>query len=1330
MVSVLFLALLNQPLQFEDYSGVYRPPVLDRSIVPESRACGWQPGADIYLRTNWAGLVRDVFSLQVTGVEFTPNTLNFFYTGAYHHHHPVVPYHHVTVPGLSCTDYFDWFGCPNPQYVYAVTGTITAERDPATEEWGNVRHYLNLDLINPAVVQHPSKGGFNVSDFTVRNGVPLYQFSILWSEVQGSPDSDLWPCHKPTEPAWLPEEPGFASFTGYRAGATPLDGQSTIRGQLVDAQQTARVMSRGRVQVYEQKTPLPLQGSMGTADYEASIRTRLRLVGTGAVGEQGRFSVNGVRLFRYVGDADTGHWHPNLVTLIISQAEVDITGLSDAVPYETLIVPNQPVFPDDGSYPQIGLTADIAFGEKRALISRLRRISNNYTPPETQMSGYLDLIEGGASPEQQEGVRRSVWAERALLEGAQSTRSVIRRLASVSGKILAEAWSFSQTFRGHDLTRGLEERGRLQAARSSLSPSQRSQFDLANIEARAADAAYSKRLTRAAESAFGSVVKEVFKLFAHMVKKVALAAGLPAGTVDPIIDGTVLVLNSLLNVMIEQTVNGGAQDVTKKIIEYTTSVLVPVLFDNDTGDVPTPFGPSHISVPFPLSYTNRTLPEVEFSVSQAQGWNQADDAVYADDVTRAARLIDAIAQNNVSTMQNSYALEAANKTGDLSETVFSLASKIPGLSGLGAVSFGSKGVKNFSLLFDAAQLELDLILTPSRVREAVYAAYGLQPSAITFVGEAPDGTSANPLLENQLAAAEEELGMALSEVDDAIAGDHVGPGVGSVLLDDGRFALAESSLDQAWKRVRSQTLAGTFSSGGNAPMDAYLKAQVAVDAVADSRAMLGDAVIALLLGVMEQTWTDVSDPAYLSARNRVRAHLAELRRKLDVERAATTELLATLDGFGTLYLPAVVVEDLETPVLDGTDQTFTVRARVKNLGVVPVADLTAGLSVVGDPGGDIEILTSSTVVVGAGQLEADDGMEAMGPDEAVVEWTVRSTRPLAAAAPHLQIDLFEGGARPVSFVSEGESVPLLSDPAGLDEDADGMPSAWESTFGLDPATPDSDGDLDGDGVDNGDEYRLGLRPDTSDTDQDGASDGEELSFGNDGFRTDPQVPDSDGDGVLDGSDLSPLDPLTSAVPVTPPEEPEIMLSSAEIILTPDMPVAVVDVRNVGGGDLYYSAVTPDPELLLVSPRSPGIAAPGTMLVLQLPLDRDVRDLLPMDTMVAVTDVSGSTRDTTTLRVLLRDEGTTTEADAGVSMMADAGTVPPQDAGSISADGGVVGPRADASTSGPGPEGGDGGCGCRAAGSTGDATLWILALGGLWLAMYGRRSRSRRGSPVP
>jgi hypothetical protein len=90
---------------------------------------------------------------------------------------------------------------------------------------------------------------------------------------------------------------------------------------------------------------------------------------------------------------------------------------------------------------------------------------------------------------------------------------------------------------------------------------------------------------------------------------------------------------------------------------------------------------------------------------------------------------------------------------------------------------------------------------------------------------------------------------------------------------------------------------------------------------------------------------------------------------------------------------------------------------------------------------------------------------------------------------------------------------------GADADGDGMPDAYETANGLNPAVNDANLDLDGDGLKNLTEFQRGTQANKTDTDEDGLGDGVETGTGVFVSATDtgsnPLKPDSDDDGLGD-----------------------------------------------------------------------------------------------------------------------------------------------------------------------------------------------------------------------
>ena len=104
----------------------------------------------------------------------------------------------------------------------------------------------------------------------------------------------------------------------------------------------------------------------------------------------------------------------------------------------------------------------------------------------------------------------------------------------------------------------------------------------------------------------------------------------------------------------------------------------------------------------------------------------------------------------------------------------------------------------------------------------------------------------------------------------------------------------------------------------------------------------------------------------------------------------------------------------------------------------------------------------------------------------------------------------------VAFANNDVFGSLVSSPAFVDSDNDGISDEWELQFGLNPQNPfDATIDFEGDGLNNLQEFTAGTDPWQSDSDNDGILDGDEVTF----FGTDPTNNDTDGDGLLDGDEV-------------------------------------------------------------------------------------------------------------------------------------------------------------------------------------------------------------------
>jgi len=105
------------------------------------------------------------------------------------------------------------------------------------------------------------------------------------------------------------------------------------------------------------------------------------------------------------------------------------------------------------------------------------------------------------------------------------------------------------------------------------------------------------------------------------------------------------------------------------------------------------------------------------------------------------------------------------------------------------------------------------------------------------------------------------------------------------------------------------------------------------------------------------------------------------------------------------------------------------------------------------------------------------------------------------------------------YAGWGEKGLKILDP-GYDTDEDGIPDAFEKSFGLDYLDPsDAVEDPDNDNLNNFEEMQAGSEIYNPDTDGDGLLDGDEVKI----YGTDPTDSDSDDDGVSDSDDSFPMD---------------------------------------------------------------------------------------------------------------------------------------------------------------------------------------------------------------
>lgn len=193
--------------------------------------------------------------------------------------------------------------------------------------------------------------------------------------------------------------------------------------------------------------------------------------------------------------------------------------------------------------------------------------------------------------------------------------------------------------------------------------------------------------------------------------------------------------------------------------------------------------------------------------------------------------------------------------------------------------------------------------------------------------------------------------------------------------------------------------------------------------------------------------------------------------------------------------------------------------------------------------------TTGTAVIGqvwgsAGAAETIDAIDATGGVTTAYGWEWQNVS-IGAGETAIFMNFILGEAIPGTATTATNNIASLANFNALfegvtladlglirnwsfaDTDSDGMPDAFETNFGLDPAVNDSNSDLDGDGLTNLAEFNAGTEPNNADTDNDGLSDGVEVNT----HGTSPTNSDTDGDDIADGVEiLVGLDPLVSNLP--------------------------------------------------------------------------------------------------------------------------------------------------------------------------------------------------------
>lgn len=1023
-----------------------------------------------------------------------------------------------------------------------------------------------------------------------------------------------------------------------------------------------RQVQRARVTVYEQpfgRVRLP-SGVETAAEYQAFLATQPRFAvaskmidrrgnGTGEEEDPGAFRFEALPATRAVGSNGP---EPVFYTIEVTGGETDeveydldgvtiIPGSESILPFKTFIAPNISVLLDSESL-VVALDPLTGVGAKRSLIDRLSEIcEENYAPAEVAATAFLDEIEAGTialTEVTEEAINRGIWAERMVLSGVTLADESLAIMLDGVGTLVANVFDDITDFTRNDISAA---KAKLSKMRSS--PKVPGGFGVGSNANRnsLADLTLSElQLVDFAELA--GILKAAVKALAPFIEAAMVQSGVEPNAAAERAKFGVWLLTSTLSKIETGSKLGAATPTIKFLIEQAYAELRPLFLDSLPSSA-LPFGAD-------VTYCGWTADSLEASAAQMQNWQGFGRLGFENDRDRVVDLIGVLNDAGTETLTRArVSLEIANGLDGLEGFTGLLAKGPPWGKAIEYAVWVSKNLLNADTI--ATPLAFIYGIAPLAVENGVYGAFGAQPPALH--GDA--GFVAAPRMQSGFIGSGvltepldvEEVVSALEAVRDLLSANEIGQAVAQAYGDDpgsykSKRAAWLRSIDLYFTEL-SAADGGSPLLGGQSPMNGL---RAALLSLAELRALESDLtgiLQALFVNVLSSEYPDTADSGYLNARLTALAAIPSVVEKM---REASNIVTASDDSLiGQPVRPAVFVEFTEVfsiptgeEEITQTPETFTVRARAKNLSDVALSDLSVVLRATD---GDLSSTVGDELTVGSGTLTADDGIDGSGSDEAIVEWTLEYDGDLSWDVFVLSVEALEAGSAPVTFSSDGDSTFVAVDPEIGDSDLDGMPDAYETMFGLDTASNDAADDLDTDGLPNAAELRQGTDPSQASSDGDSLSDLEELTAGADGVITDPLDADTDGDGTPDDVDGSPRDPTTAdAGSIVELGEPIPSVSRQVVELGPDSESAGLVVDNGGEGDLVWAVEVENPALVSVSPRTGDLAQAGALLSIGAPAGFDFASVGLVETKVRIVDVSGTTKDFVEITVRIgNDAGT-------------------------------------------------------------------------------------------
>jgi len=935
----------------------------------------------------------------------------------------------------------------------------------------------------------------------------------------------------------------------------------TISGQLTDPT-THLTIVRGSVYLYLQNMGLsaPTKGE-SPSDYYFYVSSNSTYSAVTTVDSQGNFIFTNVPVFQ-AGSSSAGLLAAQYA-IFASGAEANGVDQSNPIIYyQDAVVANlSPQSPPAPMRVPLLSLSDLSTKKNLATaIVNLSRSSQNYPSEENLVLGDIATYlqnNSAITPAQDEGVKRAIWGERAIQEGALDAQALfppmLKSIATVINTVLSDTLP-------NTTGRGAQGKAFLTAQRKGvLSPGDLAQFKIdPNLPGD-----WGANLVIDGYNAEGiDLIDKMLNGLGAGIKATLTGVGMEEGKVSSISSGFITVLKTMTKALRGASGLGSKSRVppgVDAVISYVVPLFASTLYDNGL---------------LPFSYCSLTLQSARDDRLLMEQWTNYNPTAYLNDFQNAAGVVSNMATQVTYANQALAYITAITDTAGSSAKIFNLLGEIPGLQQFAAAGKAAELVEKLGTGASFAVPEQVIYnFLPTQVSNGVYAAFGYPPpptdaqaknrsSTLHFPrGNRKGAPIPSSTLSNWLTQANSQLTNQISSILSGLGSNNIGMVITQMVLMPPTLGNAVTAWDQAASRVR-QT-AGT-STNAALPEDAL----TGFAAEESSCTLLAGAfdyeLIELIENIIAGTYSGKTDTNYLAAVTSAQVDGGTLLAKLQNQYSSLMGLANNFDLSGSLP----IVEITLTPPISLTtgypwatysNEMFVMTSHVANVSAVAVSNVTLNLDIQGGTGVAVSVSATNQPST-ALTLAANDGVNGSGPDEATVIWKIQYTGALDSQSAFFVLSAQENGSNAVSFTSDDVSQTLQADNS-LVSNPDGIANDWMIEYFGHPNGQASDNSLPNDPAPNGDgytilqNYELGLNP----------------------VGTNP--------------------PTLVAVPTT---NVILMLSQDFVVLGPSNYTASIQVTSPGTNTAYWMATVAKSVPVALNPDSSVLATSGQSLTISLP----------------------------------------------------------------------------------------------------------------------------------